>query len=192
MTSHSLDDVISSVDGTLVDLASVLRVLCDTTHAPVVSTEVQRPNTTFTRTKMCTFHLRGMCAHGSGCKYAHDMQELRDQPDLSKTRMCPSARKGKCSKGKHCTYAHSRDELRGTDDVYKTAICRFWANGKCIAGDNCRHAHGVSELRYRDDLSRDETRSTILTEAHSFEDILHILDVPEQVNRSAARYSDKH
>jgi hypothetical protein len=191
MTSHSSNELVLPLVETLADLQSALKALYDTTYAPVVSTDNQRSHTTFTRTKMCTFHLRGMCAHGSGCKYAHDMQELRDQPDLSKTRMCPSARKGKCSKGERCTYAHSRDELRGTDDVYKTAICRFWANGKCVAGDNCRHAHGVSELRYHDDLSRDETRSTILTEAHSFEDVLQILHVPEQANR-VERYSGQH
>lgn len=166
----------------LIDIEFVLRTLSYPQNVPVVAEELPRKNTTFTRTKMCTFHLRGMCAHGSECKYAHEIQELRDQPDLSKTRMCPLSRKGKCTKGSRCTYAHTRDELRGTDDVYKTAICRFWANGKCVAGEHCRHAHGESELRIRDDilrddLSRDDTRSTTLTDTPSIEDILQILDV---------------
>ena len=175
----------------LIDLESVLRALYDTKRAPEVSLDTPRQNTTFTRTKMCTFHLRGACAHGSNCKYAHEIHELRDQPDLSKTRMCPLARKGKCTKGSSCTYAHTRDELRGTDDVYKTAICRFWANGKCVAGEHCRHAHGDAELRYRDDLSRDETRSTTLTDTPSIEDILQILDVssPDRTRRTG-KYSD--
>lgn len=191
MTRDSLLRTQYADEKNLIDLESVLLAMYNAQKAPQVPTESQIHNTTFARTKMCTFHLRGACAHGSNCKYAHEIDELRDQPDLSKTRMCPLARKGKCTKGSSCTYAHSRDELRGTDDVYKTAICRFWANGKCVAGEHCRHAHGESELRCRDDLSREDTRSTTLTDVPSIEDILQILDVtsPDR-NGRIGMYSD--
>ena len=110
--------------------------------------ETNTTNTPFSKTKLCSFHLRGKCTHGAHCLYAHDVSELKSPPDLTKTRLCPMLRKGMCMK-KQCTYAHTREDLRGTADVYKTSICRFYANGKCSAGKHCRHAHGVSELRNR-------------------------------------------
>ena len=104
------------------------------------SNNEKRVGSAFAKTKVCAFHLRGMCAHGEHCTYAHDIGQLRTAPDLVKTRMCP--RKEYCFNTR-CLYAHSRDELRGTEDVYKTSLCRFWSNGRCSAGTNCRHAHGV-------------------------------------------------
>jgi hypothetical protein len=108
-----------------------------------------RERSTFTKTKFCTFYMKGVCRFGYECSYAHSYDDLRDQPNLTKTRLCPELRKGQCSRGLFCQYAHCRDELRGTDDVYKTAICRFWLSGHCSAGKHCRHAHGSSDLRIK-------------------------------------------
>lgn len=104
----------------------------------------------FSRTKLCLFHIRGQCKHGANCNYAHSMVELREAPDLRKTKMCPLLKRGTCSAGEGCTYAHARNELRSTDGVYKTQLCRFWLSGNCAAGDRCRHAHGVSEMKVMD------------------------------------------
>lgn len=117
-----------------------------------ISTSATRPTqhiSVFAKTKVCSFHLRGMCAHGDLCSYAHDIGQLRVQPDLAKTRMCP--KRVACA-GRACSYAHSREELRGTEDVYKTSLCRFWSAGRCSAGDQCRHAHGLNELRGHDEI----------------------------------------
>jgi len=156
------------------------------------SARSNKSSSTFTRTKLCSFHLRGMCAHGSNCSYAHEIVELRDQPDLSKTRMCPLFRKGNCLRT-DCTYAHSRDELRGTDDVYKTSLCRFWANGRCAAGKYCRHAHGIEEMRVRpvrdesitagvSEPSLDETPSDMATDFPSTPTVIPIELLEELIN----------
>lgn len=133
------------------------------------SNETWRAGSAFAKTKLCSFHLRGMCSHGERCTFAHDITQLRVQPDLAKTRMCPLFRKGQCVSNS-CTYAHSRDELRGTEDVYKTSMCRFWIKGRCSAGQHCRHAHGVDELRAR------ESNSDSSIASDNYEELSILLD----------------
>mmetsp|Transcript_8608 Transcript_8608/g.20257 ORF Transcript_8608/g.20257 Transcript_8608/m.20257 type:complete len:250 (-) Transcript_8608:60-809(-) len=66
----------------------------------------------FHKTKMCTFHLKGRCARGSACLYAHHREELRPAPDFSRTRPCKTlADTGECNDPR-CSYAHDRKELR--------------------------------------------------------------------------------
>eukprot|EP00425_Heterocapsa_triquetra_P040274 CAMPEP_0195070466 /NCGR_PEP_ID=MMETSP0448-20130528/14519_1 /TAXON_ID=66468 /ORGANISM="Heterocapsa triquestra, Strain CCMP 448" /LENGTH=36 /DNA_ID= /DNA_START= /DNA_END= /DNA_ORIENTATION= len=36
---------------------------------------------------MCGFFLKGCCARGEGCTYAHGADEMRMRPDLTKTVM---------------------------------------------------------------------------------------------------------
>merc|ERR1712151_1183760 len=40
------------------------------------------------KTKMCTFFMKGKCAFGADCAFAHSSSELQRNPDLAKTRLC--------------------------------------------------------------------------------------------------------
>lgn len=102
--------------------------------------------TLFTKTKMCKFHLVGICAKGSSCMYAHDQVELSALPDLFRTKLCKSLiSSGQCD-DPNCKYAHNKDELRSTSQLRKTKMCKFWLEGRCELGDCCSYAHDPSEL----------------------------------------------
>lgn len=64
------------------------------------------------KTRMCVFHLQGVCAQGNTCTYAHNPEELRSTPNLVRTRLCEFHFRGNCAYGINCNYAHSIDELR--------------------------------------------------------------------------------
>lgn len=66
----------------------------------------------YTKTKMCTFFMKGQCARGSACTYAHSAKEQRANPDLSRTQMCSAFLSGTCKNGRRCSYAHHESELR--------------------------------------------------------------------------------
>jgi hypothetical protein len=68
--------------------------------------------TMFTKTKMCSFFMKGQCTKGSACTYAHSGSEHRGKPDLSRTQMCSAFLAGACKKGSRCIYAHHESELR--------------------------------------------------------------------------------
>lgn len=105
------------------------------------SAEQAKMKAQFSKTKMCKFHLLGICEKGRQCPWAHDQRELRKAPDLTRTKLCKTLiMTGRCNHP-HCSYAHSREELRSTDAYHKTKICRYWQQGHCILGTKCRFAH---------------------------------------------------
>mmetsp|Transcript_53741 Transcript_53741/g.138443 ORF Transcript_53741/g.138443 Transcript_53741/m.138443 type:complete len:386 (-) Transcript_53741:273-1430(-) len=66
----------------------------------------------FTKTKMCKFHLLGLCSKGSSCHFAHTRDDLNPLPDLYRTKLCKSLiNTGQCNDAV-CKYAHNREELR--------------------------------------------------------------------------------
>ncbi|CAK0799089.1 unnamed protein product, partial [Prorocentrum cordatum] len=42
----------------------------------------------FEKTKMCKFHIMGICTKGDGCRFAHERTQLQTLPDLSCTKLC--------------------------------------------------------------------------------------------------------
>mmetsp|Transcript_62803 Transcript_62803/g.158974 ORF Transcript_62803/g.158974 Transcript_62803/m.158974 type:complete len:412 (+) Transcript_62803:1-1236(+) len=61
---------------------------------------------------MCKFHILGVCAKGSSCRFAHAKEELQHLPDLARTKLCKALiNTGSCD-NPECTYAHNKDELR--------------------------------------------------------------------------------
>lgn len=66
----------------------------------------------FGKTKMCKFHILGMCAKGTACCFAHEQSEMNPIPDLSRTKICKTLiNTGVCTDEK-CKYAHNKEELR--------------------------------------------------------------------------------
>jgi hypothetical protein len=66
----------------------------------------------FMKTKMCKFHILGMCAKGRECQFAHCMDEMNPLPDLYRTKLCKNLiNTGKCD-NPTCKYAHNKVELR--------------------------------------------------------------------------------
>eukprot|EP00928_Gymnodinium_smaydae_P086452 TRINITY_DN7057_c0_g1_i1.p1 TRINITY_DN7057_c0_g1~~TRINITY_DN7057_c0_g1_i1.p1 ORF type:complete len:215 (-),score=47.85 TRINITY_DN7057_c0_g1_i1:385-1029(-) len=98
------------------------------------------------KTKLCSFHVKGKCAFGTTCTFAHDPVEVRGMPNLSKTKICTKWRRNACF-NKNCKYAHGFEELRNTPMLYKTAMCTAAMSGSCSLGDRCRFAHTPDELR---------------------------------------------
>jgi len=66
----------------------------------------------FERTKMCKFHILGVCTKGQSCRFAHDRMELQSLPDLQRTKLCKTLiSTGECT-NPACRYAHNKEELR--------------------------------------------------------------------------------
>jgi hypothetical protein len=66
---------------------------------------------TYLKTKMCKFHILGICAKGENCTYAHERVEMKNIPDLSFTKMCQAQLTTGCS-DINCRYAHHKEQLR--------------------------------------------------------------------------------
>ncbi|CAD7945933.1 unnamed protein product [Amoebophrya sp. A120] len=65
------------------------------------------------KTRICSFWMKGLCSRGSACGFAHGRAQLRQQPDLYKTKRCATFdRYGHCQAGENCRFAHGGDELR--------------------------------------------------------------------------------
>lgn len=96
------------------------------------------------KTKLCMYHMRSVCKHGSSCRFAHGEEELIKQPDLSKTRMCPDMLAGGCT-NPNCHHAHRLDEIKATNFCYKTTQCMWYASGRCRNGNQCHFAHGEAD-----------------------------------------------
>jgi len=95
------------------------------------------------KTKICTLFLNGRCHYGANrCFYAHNVDELREQPKLSKTSLCSLYKKGKCTMGDGCRYAHTVSEM---NESAKRVKCLWFMNGHCSHGAGCRFSHDVVE-----------------------------------------------
>ena len=112
------------------------------------------------KTKVCSLYLNGRCFYGDKCFYAHSVEELREQPDLSRTSLCPNWRKGKCSSGDDCRYAHN---FRDMHHSAKGVMCLWYTNGHCTHGSKCRFAHSGEEARSfkQKKISFDELSTTM-------------------------------
>mmetsp|Transcript_79385 Transcript_79385/g.224718 ORF Transcript_79385/g.224718 Transcript_79385/m.224718 type:complete len:239 (+) Transcript_79385:57-773(+) len=64
------------------------------------------------KTKMCKFEMRGLCTKGSGCLYAHSIDELQPLPDFRCTKFCKALIQTGACNNPGCTFAHSKEELR--------------------------------------------------------------------------------
>jgi hypothetical protein len=65
------------------------------------------------KTKMCTFFLRGLCTKGSQCNFAHDASTMKVRPNLFRTSLCMAfERNGHCKMGDNCRYAHGVQQLK--------------------------------------------------------------------------------
>jgi hypothetical protein len=100
------------------------------------------------KTKLCRYHMKGLCKHGSECRFAHGKDELAELPNLQKTRMCPNLlANGHCETPDSCPFAHHENELKKVNICHKTAICTWYLAGKCRNGTECDFAHGEHELK---------------------------------------------
>lgn len=66
----------------------------------------------FQKTKMCKFHILGVCLRGHDCAFAHDQEELQPLPDLFRTKLCKALLSDGVCNDASCRYAHNADELR--------------------------------------------------------------------------------
>lgn len=98
------------------------------------------------KTKLCAYHMRGVCTHGEACRFAHSSEELAPTPNLACTRMCPDLLAGKCT-NPGCQYAHRLDDIKATNFCYKTTQCKWYANGTCRNGADCKFAHGDEDCK---------------------------------------------
>eukprot|EP00746_Dinoflagellata_sp_MGD_P127098 gnl/MRDRNA2_/MRDRNA2_61768_c0_seq1.p1 gnl/MRDRNA2_/MRDRNA2_61768_c0~~gnl/MRDRNA2_/MRDRNA2_61768_c0_seq1.p1 ORF type:complete len:451 (-),score=93.40 gnl/MRDRNA2_/MRDRNA2_61768_c0_seq1:235-1587(-) len=99
------------------------------------------------KTKLCRYHMKGLCKHGSDCRFAHGKDEMVQPPNLQKTRMCPALLNGEVCNNENCTFAHHESELKKVNICHKTAICTWFLAGKCRNGEECDFAHGEHELK---------------------------------------------
>jgi hypothetical protein len=80
-----------------------------------VREKADRSSIHFQKTKMCKFHLLGVCTRGTQCSWAHSSEELKALPDFYRTKLCHTyLSKGIC-RNMECRYAHGYHELRTTD-----------------------------------------------------------------------------
>lgn len=70
----------------------------------------------FQKTKMCKFHIMGVCTQGNSCRFAHEREQLQSLPDLSCTKLCKTLIATGVCNNPDCCYAHNREELRAMPD----------------------------------------------------------------------------
>eukprot|EP00746_Dinoflagellata_sp_MGD_P078775 gnl/MRDRNA2_/MRDRNA2_31474_c0_seq1.p1 gnl/MRDRNA2_/MRDRNA2_31474_c0~~gnl/MRDRNA2_/MRDRNA2_31474_c0_seq1.p1 ORF type:complete len:475 (-),score=89.44 gnl/MRDRNA2_/MRDRNA2_31474_c0_seq1:174-1598(-) len=99
------------------------------------------------KTKLCRYHMKGLCKHGNDCRFAHGSSQLVQPPNLHKTRMCPDFLAGKQCTNPNCTFAHDESELKKVNICHKTALCSWFLAGTCRNGSECSFAHGEHELK---------------------------------------------
>merc|ERR1719174_2674632 len=80
----------------------------------VADDDAEKPDRTliFEKTKMCKFHILGLCVKGTECRFAHDRDELNGLPDLYRTKLCKTLINTGSCEDPNCRYAHSKDELQ--------------------------------------------------------------------------------
>eukprot|EP00746_Dinoflagellata_sp_MGD_P002522 gnl/MRDRNA2_/MRDRNA2_104919_c0_seq1.p1 gnl/MRDRNA2_/MRDRNA2_104919_c0~~gnl/MRDRNA2_/MRDRNA2_104919_c0_seq1.p1 ORF type:complete len:487 (-),score=94.04 gnl/MRDRNA2_/MRDRNA2_104919_c0_seq1:103-1476(-) len=100
-----------------------------------------RPSSLFNKTKMCKFHLLGICAKGTQCAFAHNREQLNALPDLYRTKLCKTLIATGVCEDKRCQYAHNKDELRTAQAFCRNRPCRFFQEGRCELGDRCSYVH---------------------------------------------------
>jgi len=106
------------------------------------------------KTKLCAYHVQGICMYGKSCNYAHDEKEMQSRPDLKKTKLCIQFKEGICTTV-DCPFAHGYEELRSTEMCFKKSPCMWFSKGMCRNGENCRFAHGDHELQ-KNTLGKDD------------------------------------
>lgn len=120
-------------------------------QAPAPLTKEQRSlfalETQLQKTKLCRYHMKGLCKHGSDCRFAHGKDQLVEPPNLEKTRMCSDFLENGVCNNPNCTFAHQESELKKANICRKTAICTWFLAGNCRNGEECDFAHGEHELR---------------------------------------------
>lgn len=70
----------------------------------------------FKKTKMCKFHIMGICTKGDGCRFAHERTQLQTLPDLSCTKLCKTLIATGVCNNESCRYAHNKEQLRDMPD----------------------------------------------------------------------------
>jgi len=76
----------------------------------------------FEKTKMCKFHILGVCMKGDTCRFAHVKDQLQALPDLQRTKLCKTLiNTGQCD-NPQCKYAHNKEELRPVPDADADAL----------------------------------------------------------------------
>mmetsp|Transcript_84584 Transcript_84584/g.217947 ORF Transcript_84584/g.217947 Transcript_84584/m.217947 type:complete len:275 (+) Transcript_84584:75-899(+) len=94
----------------------------------VTREKVERSAIHFQKTKLCKFHVLGVCTRGDQCSWAHDQDELKALPDFFRTKLCHTyLSKGVC-KNVECRYAHGYNELRSPDEADRTLNVQWQAN----------------------------------------------------------------
>mmetsp|Transcript_2667 Transcript_2667/g.5868 ORF Transcript_2667/g.5868 Transcript_2667/m.5868 type:complete len:263 (-) Transcript_2667:99-887(-) len=78
----------------------------------IAQASAKQTSPVFHKTRMCRFHLLGVCNRGAACVFAHTKEELLPAPDFTCTRLCERLLSTGICKVKDCKFAHSKDELR--------------------------------------------------------------------------------
>mmetsp|Transcript_111136 Transcript_111136/g.314474 ORF Transcript_111136/g.314474 Transcript_111136/m.314474 type:complete len:147 (+) Transcript_111136:2-442(+) len=67
----------------------------------------------FMKTQPCRFFAKGWCRSGIDCTFAHNLEEMRECPDLTKTSICHRWARHQCPRSaRECRYAHGAGDLR--------------------------------------------------------------------------------
>jgi len=96
----------------------------------------------------CSFWVRGYCAKGEKCPFAHPDEYWMFQSPFERTPASGSAAgaddEQKKDKSKVKSDSATGDAKNGTVNVPKNQIaCKFWAQGNCPAGDKCEYRHDL-------------------------------------------------
>lgn len=94
--------VLSTVDTTVFAHTTALAVLPPRAVHPEI----------FMKTKMCKFHILGICSKGGTCQFAHNKEEMNPLPDLYRTKLCKTLINTGACPDVLCTYAHNKEQLR--------------------------------------------------------------------------------
>lgn len=113
LQAHAERELIQDVNGDDESKAPASRARANSEQVLGMSRPPPTKDKVVTKKQICSYWEKGTCTRGSGCLFAHGIEELNQSTtdQFYKTSLCKYYKAGRCTLGSKCRQAHSKEEL---------------------------------------------------------------------------------